>query len=89
VLFGLAARIFFGPTSLSFIGQPLRFLGGADACLLTNLDPLDLLFDGAEPRFRPAPHFIFLRALSAIRLEIAAFLLGPAARLFFLSLSQL
>jgi hypothetical protein len=53
LLFGFTPDIFFGSASFGFFNKSLGFLRGADPCLLTRLNPLDFLFNRAEPHLSP------------------------------------
>jgi hypothetical protein len=88
LLFGLPSGILIRAPLLGFIHQPLSVLGGAQARLLTILNPFDLFFDCAESHLRASPQLILLRAFGGFRFEIASLLFGTTAGLFFFRLPQ-
>jgi hypothetical protein len=88
LLFSLPAGVLIRAPLFGFIHQPLRLVGGAQASLLTILNPFDLFFDRAESHLRASPQLILLRAFGGFRFEIASLLFGAPAGLFFFRLPQ-
>jgi hypothetical protein len=77
-LFGLTPHVSFDAATFGVFSDPLCFLFGSGANVLTGLHAFDLFFNGAESHFGPAALFIFLGSAARVLLQIRTLFFGAA-----------